>query len=234
METIGFSTGSLAHADFRAALALLEGHAIGAVELSALRNAELGPLLDAIPHLDLTRYQHLSIHAPSAYRIDEECAIAAMLAPWAARGWTIVVHPDTIRNVRCWAPLGSRLSVENMDVRKRCGRTTNELRAIFRELPEASFCLDLAHARQIDPSMGEVARLIDAFGNRLSHLHLSELDARSRHMPMSRAAAQAYETVAHRIPMDVPIIIESEVGPAEIEAELEHCLRALGRDAALV
>lgn len=234
METIGFSTGSLARSDFAAALQMLEPYATGAVELSALRARELRPLLAAIPHLDLSAYHHVTLHGPSAFSAAEEREVAGLLAPWAAQGWTVVIHPDSIRDFRLWAGFGPCLSIENMDARKPCGRTAGELRAVFARLPDASFCLDLAHAWQLDPSMREAARLLDAFGERLSHVHVSELDAQSRHVRLSEAGVHAYETVASLIPLSTPVIIESPVGAGQIEAELERCLRATGRAAALV
>lgn len=233
METIGFSTGSLARSDFRGALGVLREHPVGAVELSALRSHELRPLLAAIPHLDLSRYSHVSIHAPSAFAADKEREVAALLAPWAARGWSVVVHPDAIRDFGLWAELGPGLSIENMDVRKPCGRSTGELEAIFARLPDASFCFDIAHAWQLDPSMREAARLLDVFGERLSHVHLSELDARSRHVRLSDAGLRAFQPLASMISPDVPVIIESEVTAPEVGSELEICLRVMGRELAI-
>jgi sugar phosphate isomerase/epimerase len=234
METIGFSTGSLARSEFRAALDVLSEHPVGAVELSALRSHELRPLLAALPHLDLSRYSHVSIHAPSASTADEEREIAALLAPWAADGWTIVVHPDVIRDFHPWAEFGAGLSIENMDVRKPCGRSTDELEAIFARLPDASFCFDIAHAWQFDPSMREAARLFDVFGDRLSHVHLSELDARSRHVRLSDAGVRAFQPLASLISPDVPVIIESAVNAWEVTSELGMCLMAMGRELAVV
>ena len=53
MRPIGFSTGALALGDFRSALAMLVPHSVKAVELSALRDKELMPLMAALPSLDL-------------------------------------------------------------------------------------------------------------------------------------------------------------------------------------
>jgi hypothetical protein len=103
------------------------------------------------------------------------------------------------------------------------------MRAVFNRLPEASFCLDLAHARQCDPSMGEAVRLLHDFGERITQVHLSELNAQSRHVRLSEAAAAEFERVAPLIPLHVPVIIESPVQAFEMAAELELCLRAMGR-----
>jgi hypothetical protein len=53
MRSIGFSTGALALGDFRRGLTLLAGRGVRAVELSALREAELPGLMAALDELDL-------------------------------------------------------------------------------------------------------------------------------------------------------------------------------------
>lgn len=233
METIGFSTGALARSDVHAAFGLLAYRGTGAVELSALRAHELRPLLQAIPALDLGGYAHLSVHAPSAFPASQEREIAAALLPLARRGWLVVVHPDTLRDFRVWGRFGDRLCIENMDERKPVGRTVPELEAVFARLPRASFCFDVAHARQLDPAMEQAARLLEAFGDRLAEVHVSELDAHSRHVRLSPAGVRACRAVAGLIPPQVPAIIEAPVRPHEIGAELQASLRALGRDAAV-
>jgi len=229
MEMIGFSTGSLARSDVHAALALLQDHPTGCVELSALRMHELAPLLRCLPDLPLRRYEWISIHAPSAFTAAEEREIAADLLAVAARGWLIVLHPDAIHDFSVWAPFGDRLAIENMDRRKRGGRTVEELRPVFARLPDASFCFDVAHARQCDTSMTEAFRLLDSFGDRLAEVHVSELDAHSRHVRLSRMAVRAYLEVAGLIPLHVPVVIEAPVRPHEIEDELMASLEAVGR-----
>jgi hypothetical protein len=236
METIGYSTGSVAWSDVPAALRILEPYAPGAIELSALRTHELAPLLELIPEIlidGLEGYQHISVHAPSAFTASEEADIAAALLRVANRGWLVVLHPDTIHDHRLWEAFGDRLCIENMDIRKPIGRTVEELRPVFARLPEASFCFDLAHARQFDPSMREAARLLHAFGERLEEVHVSELDAHSRHVRLSRSGIQACLEIAELIPLHVPVIIEAPVGPNEIDAELAASLEALGRAVAV-
>lgn len=229
MERIGFSTGSLARSDVHGALRLLRGHDTSAIELSALRTHELIPLLRAVPELSLHAYGHVSVHAPSAFTAAEEREIATALLPAAKRGWLIVLHPDTIHDFDVWAAFGHHLAIENMDRRKPVGRTVEELRPIFARLPHASFCFDVAHARQCDPSMVEACRLLEAFGDRLAEVHVSELDAHSRHVRLSRAGVRASREVASLIPRHVPAIIEAPVRVHEIEDELLASLEALGR-----
>lgn len=229
MGGIGFSTGSVAKSDVIRALRLLRAHDTAAVELSALRTHELAPLLRAIPHLGLEGYEHVSVHAPSAFSAADEPGIAAALLPLARRGWLVIVHPDTLHNHGLWRAFGRRLAIENMDRRKPVGRTVQELWPVFHHLPEASFCLDLAHALQCDATLGEAGRLLSAFDGRLAEVHVSELDSQSRHVRLTRAGIEAYQALAELIPLNVPAIIEAPAQPHEIAAELEASLVALGR-----
>lgn len=229
MGGIGFSTGAIAKSDVAGALRLLRPFATDAIELSALRAHELAPLVASIPHLPLHGYRHISVHAPSAFAAHHEHDIARALLPVARRGWRVVLHPDAIRDPRAWGAFDDRLCIENMDRRKPVGRTVRELRPVFAQLPRASFCFDVAHAWQCDPSMNQAARLLDAFGDRLAEVHVSELDAASRHVRLSEASIEAYGQFAELIPIHVPVIIEAPVQPHEIDAELEASLQALGR-----
>ena len=155
MRPIGFSTGALAYADFRRALRMIEGKPVRAVELSALRQAELIPLLQAIPSLDLAGFGYISIHAPSQFDPNCESALWEKIATQVPREWAIVVHPDAISDFGLWRQLGASVCIENMDKRKPSGRSARELVEVFTQLPDATFCFDIGHARQFDPTMTE-------------------------------------------------------------------------------
>jgi hypothetical protein len=224
---IGFSTGALALSDFGAALEMLAGKDVRAIELSALRVTELQPLLSAIPTLDLRQFQVVSVHAPSTFSRLEEPAIVEAMLDVARRGWPVVVHPDAVYDWERWAALGSNLLVENMDKRKPVGRTAQELAPIFGRVPQARLCFDIAHARQYDGSMTEAYRILKTFGTRVAQVHISEVSSRSAHERISRYAAIAFRKVARLIPPDVPVIIESRVTPDQIESEIEMARSAL-------
>jgi sugar phosphate isomerase/epimerase len=66
-----------------------------------------------------------------------------------------------------------------MDDRKPTGRIADEREAFFAELPEAGFCLDVAHAWSIDPTMNVARELLDRFRSRLRQVHLSSLSGGS-------------------------------------------------------
>ncbi|WP_437289413.1 hypothetical protein [Sorangium sp. So ce406] len=227
MRPIGYSTGALALSDVERALAMLEGSSATAVELSALRISELRPLLRLLGSLDLSRYQYVSFHAPSRFGAAEERAVADAMAEVAALGWLVVLHPDTLHDLGAWRQLGGLLAIENMDKRKRTGRTVEELAAFFDALPEASFCFDVGHAHQVDRTMTEAHFLVKAHRARLRQLHVSEVNAGSRHDALSQSAAHAFQRVAAHVPGDAALILEAPASPADLERQMAIASAAL-------
>src|ERR1035441_299956 len=152
MRLFGYSTGAIALGDFARALEVLSRYDFDAVELSALRISEVEPLISALPSLNLSRYKYISFHAPSSFSEGEEEHLIWLLSKLPA-DWPIVLHPDAIYSPLRWQAISHRLAIENMDRRKNTGRTVSELGRFFEAMPEARMCLDLGHARQVDPSM---------------------------------------------------------------------------------
>ncbi len=221
MRHIGFSTGALALGDFRAALRMLQGKPCDAVELSALRQAELAPLVEAIDTLALEQFASVSFHAPSKIDPQFERHAVDLLRRVAQRQWIIVLHPDAITDFALWAGFGPFLALENMDKRKPIGRYVNELATFFERLPEASFCFDIGHARQVDPSMAEAELILRHFRHRLRVLHVSEVNSQSKHDPLSLGGILAFRKVTHLIPDEITVIIESKVSEQQITDEVE-------------
>ena len=233
MRCIGFSTGALAKNDFRKALQMLSGKNVSAVELSALRQDELVPLVEQLDDLDLNTFKYVSFHAPSAMEPSFEPLALELLLQVAARKWPIVVHPNAMYNPPEWRRLGSCLCIENMDKRKPIGQTAKDLAEIFETVPDASLCFDIGHARQVDPTMSEASAILHRFRNRIRQLHVSEVNTQSKHDPLSFESILAFHKVSHLVPADVPIILESKVEESEINGEIESALNSLSADNAL-
>lgn len=220
MRPIGYSTGAVALGDFRLALDQLHGKPFTAVELSAIRMAELPALIEALPVLDLRQFDYIALHAPSSFRLDQEREIARLLLD-TPRAYKIILHPDAIHEPANWTAFEDRIALENMDRRKSTGRTVNELSQWFEALPFAGFCLDLAHAQQVDTTMTEAYLLIKAFGDRLCQAHISQLDSASHHHPLTMSSIRAFSELAWLLPRELPFIIESRVSAQELEEEAE-------------
>jgi len=226
---IGFSTGALALSDFQVGLAMNQAAGLNAVELSALRETEVAGLLAAIDGMPPQRLDFVSFHAPSSLQRISDKELIQQLQPIFDRGWPVIVHPDIIRDFDIWASLGSRILLENMDQRKPIGRNARELRQLFVRLPEAGLCFDIAHARQVDPTMSIAVEILTEFSDRLAELHISEVDSGSRHVAISQLAMKSYQRISSLIPEHVPVIIESMICEADIPGEVEVVRASLRR-----
>jgi hypothetical protein len=182
-----------------------------AVELSALSLRELPGLIDFLAGVGGWPFEYTSVHAPSkGLEAIEDAELVSMLAelpPWID---AIVVHPDTMRDVRAFRRLGRTLVLENMDARKPSGRTAAELAPLWDVLPEAGLCFDIAHAKAVDPALVAGAEILARFGHRLRHVHLSSLDAGSHHVPLTEADEAQFATLLAQC-RDVPWILEAEL-----------------------
>ncbi|HCG01541.1 MAG TPA: hypothetical protein DEV93_13465 [Chloroflexi bacterium] len=178
-----------------------------AVELSALGGNELGSLIEYLGTKPKLPFRYVSVHAPVKNRqLDDTDTVRLMstLPLWVR---SIVTHPDAIQNIGPYRALKTRLVLENMDRRKSTGRYVAEIQACFDELPEAGFCLDVAHARSIDPTMSVAHQLLDRFRSRLRQVHVSSL-VNGRHVPLTRDDEDAFGRVLARC-RDVPWILEA-------------------------
>lgn len=227
MRPIGFSTGALAHGDFRRALGMLQGKAVPVLELSALRDHEVTELMSSLRRLELSGFSYVSVHAPSRFAKMSETEVVEVLRPCIEMGIPVIAHPDALRDPRAWAAFGHLLCIENMDNRKPTGRTADELEPFFEALPEAGFCFDVAHARQVDGTMIEARALLRRYGDRLRQVHFSEIDAAGRHFGLSILSVRAAQRIAHLIPESIPIVLESPVDAASIDRELQLAQEAL-------
>ena len=142
-------------------------------------------------------FRYVSVHAPVKNREQDESATIAMLDGLPLWVRSIVAHPDALSDLVRYRALGTRLVLENMDNRKSTGRVANEMESFFEELPDAGFCLDVAHVRSIDPTMDAAHELLDRFRSRLRQVHLSSLDD-GRHVPLTEDDEELFAEVLNR------------------------------------
>ena len=178
-----------------------------AVELSALSGDELPGLVRYLLRKPRLPFRYVSVHAPVKHQGLEESALVQQLAELPVWVRSIVAHPDGISAAGAFRPLGTRLVLENMDDRKNTGRTADEIEAFFKKLPDAGFCLDVAHAWSIDPTMAVAHELLDRFRSRLRHVHLSSLSD-GHHFPVASDDESLFAEVLDRC-RDVPWILEA-------------------------
>lgn len=179
-----------------------------ACELAALSEPELPGLVAWLLERPSLPFTYLSLHAPSKQRALPEAELVALLAQAAPRVDAIVLHPDVIEDHATWRTLGRALVLENMDPRKDDGQTADSLQRHFDALPEAGLCLDVAHAYAVDPTLREGHEILDRFGGRLRHLHVSALDGGNHHIPLDVTHEQLIAPLLQRC-RDVPWILEA-------------------------
>ena len=75
-------------------------------------------------------------------------------------------------------------------------------------LPNARLCFDIAHAKAVDASLDEDRAILDRFASRLSHVHLSSLDDRHKHVPLTPEDQSLFSGLLSRCP-DVPWILDA-------------------------
>lgn len=208
--TIGLSTGALKtlRGDWPRLVEAARGSGDAAVELAALSEPEFQDLLSYLSSRGVPDFGTVSVHAPTKHRRLTEEGLTERLRQAPSKIDWFVVHPDLIDDPAHYRRLGSRLVIENMDPRKSTGRTAAELEDVFSQLPEAGFCLDLAHARAVDPSMDEAERLLRCFAGRLRQVHLSSLDESGHHVPLRADDLLSFTPLLRRC-RHVPWLFES-------------------------
>lgn len=228
MRRIGFSTGAISRGDITLGVSVHSSlrHG-GAIELSALREPELDDLVASADRLDLSRYRAVSVHAPARFTREQESSVVRRLSALPPQ-WLLVLHPDSIHDAEAWRSLEQRLAIENMDQRKPTGRTVEELEQWFEQLPGARFCLDVAHARHVDPSGSLLSALVERFESRLAEIHVSGMGADASHQAVGLTATRDLETLARDIGADVAVIIESVVDLDRLQEEIDTVAHSLG------
>jgi hypothetical protein len=179
-----------------------------AIELSALSEPELPSLASFLESGHSLPFRYISIHGPSKDLQGDEERLVAELGKVARYANAIVMHPDTINDPIIFRTLGNKLLLENMDARKELGQNREELEPFFAELPDAGFCLDVPHAWSVDPTMEVAGELLDSFGGRLRHVHLSSLSADLHHVPLTVDDEVLFRSTLERC-LDVPWIFEA-------------------------
>ena len=220
---VGHSTRALDRHDVDRAVTAALAAGGNIVELSALDEADLDPVLAASRGFARRAFRRLSIHAPARGRQLPESELVGRLA---CAGVPVVVHPEVIGDPEPWRLLGRRLLVENTDGRT-TGRpsTPSDLVEIFAELPDAGFCLDVSHALHAG-GLEVVDELAVVLAPRLDQLHAGcgcGCDAEER---LGDDVLRALMRVLPRAGRPLPIIIERPCSSAAAAMAQVYAVRA--------
>jgi hypothetical protein len=215
---IGYSTGAFSHHNVCLAADTLRQNSIDTIELSALREHELLPLIYLFDSLGLESFKTISFHAPSKLNQMNEEQLTNVLQIPASRGWNIIVHPQVIVNFDLWKRFGSLLCIENMDGRSYIGKTEADFEYLFDRLPNASLCFDIAHVKHFDSTLQEAKNILGHFFHKLKQMHISDISDTGHHLPLTKEVVELYKDIVERY--DVPLILESPADNIKEEMEL--------------
>lgn len=86
----------------------------------------------------------------------------------------VLIHPDQVRDFD-WAKsrYGSLLAFENMDSKKKFGKTLEEMMRVFKICPKAKWVFDVNHLYTNDKSMKSSNDFFSSLSDRLTHYHIS-------------------------------------------------------------
>jgi sugar phosphate isomerase/epimerase len=129
----------------------------------------------------------------------------------------VVVHPAAISGMGVFAPelarkyayeslaaivskateLGVSLCLENMFPRNRFGVEVGEFRDIFNRFPTLKLTLDSGHAHIGSPRGQRIMRFIEAFADRIGHIHVSDnFGKEDNHLPIGSGTIPFTKIVA--------------------------------------
>jgi hypothetical protein len=212
-RNVGIATGAyeLDRDDWAAAVARADREGWRFVELTAIRCDRLETLTEFLGQggVELDCFERVSLHAPlptpdvSARRIVDRLE-------GLPTDFDVVFHPDGFRDEPSLGRLGSRVVFENMDVQKAFGGDVDDVAAVLEALPEAGFCLDVAHVWTNDRSLRIGHDLLDRFGGRLRQVHVSGIEPDGTHRPTMAADWDLYLPLLERC-SNVPWLLEAEL-----------------------
>jgi hypothetical protein len=192
---LGIATGAweAEREDWDAAIARAARERWPYLELTAVGNSRLDALAGIDPET-LGSFERVSLHTPSRGLTAEELMAQVAALPFEP---DLILHPDVWRDESLRA-FGTRAVFENMDVNKQFGVWPPELADVFERLPDAGFCLDVAHVWTNDTSLALGHELLDAFGDRLRQLHVSGIELDGTHRETTPADLELYAPLLER------------------------------------
>lgn len=223
---LGFSTGALAKGDFKKGLTMSKSLGLFAIEYSALRYDELHALIIFLIEHNERNFEYVSLHLPSRYTVYQEVQIVQWVHYlFKTKGpINLILHPDAIKDFSLWRPFKEHLCLENMDGRKNIGKTKQELKQIFKKLPDARLCFDIGHAREIDPSMTVARDIVEEYQKKIVQIHISEVGADYKHKHISQQAHKDFIKVLELVAPSCVYIIET---PVKTIQDAENCVHEI-------
>tara|TARA_Y100000310_G_scaffold311212_1_gene357287 strand:- start:523 stop:1242 length:720 start_codon:yes stop_codon:yes gene_type:complete len=224
--TIGFSTGSLYKTKVKPiskeCFELIANTGSKAIELNCIDPNNLYELLK-IKDNDLKKFDYISLHAPAIkmfYQDNQKTKKVLDLISEINKRLDlkcIIIHPDRVIDWKIFLKYKLPLAIENMDKRKKTGKTDQSLNGFFKKT-NFKMILDINHCFTVDRSMRLTKRLIEKFQNKICQIHISGYLKNKSHYPLYITKQKnLIDPIRNR---NWPIIIESVLSnPQELKKE---------------
>jgi hypothetical protein len=188
---IGFSTGCLyrTNLSFSERLNWFKFANSNVVELNFLRKKELEEFENSSElNNSINEFEYVSIHAPTdlQYGNNENTEKVITKLKKISELYNIegiVIHPDTIIDFKVLENSGLPILIENMDSNKKWGTHPEHLEKIKQDY-NFGFVFDIQHAYEHDNEMELGKEILDVFGNKLTHIHVSGCTDKHKHWPV--------------------------------------------------
>ncbi len=235
--TIGFSNGVFyrtedSHSERISFDSMTRFYAEGeanAIELHCIDEKAIDSLICS-RDVDLHFFDFISLHAPSfVYAKNQDSKrildkIKTLVEKYKINN--LVFHTDTIIDWDVFSEyLDLPISIENMDNRKKSGRTVEDMRSIL-ERYDFGLTLDLQHCFVNDKSLQLAIDFQKEFEDRVVEYHISGFDENFLHYPLFKTKKD--QIISALLKKDIPIIIESTFDKfGEERKELEYIKKRL-------
>lgn len=241
MSQIGFSTGCLykTELDIFRSVDFFRTVGSNAIELSLADDPSIDYFLDRFKQQPefmnkIRKYNFISVHAPfKKVRYSNDSDTRNRLSKLGrivdlTGANVVVVHPNDVTDFDLLKQSGLPITLENMDSKKTCGLDVKYFEEIYRKT-DFSFVLDLKHVYEHDSSMNLALKFLEAFHQRLSHLHVSGTSEIGKHYPLYNSDNKDVISSVLKNPLcrKVPIVLEGifDGNPQIAQDELDYIRR---------
>lgn len=210
MARYGFTTGAFSFLGPDEGLAISHKWGLPIVEVSSLSEGELPLVIESVRKKAHSPMK-VSVHGPALKRQMPEEDLVQQLAGLDV---PVVMHPYIFEDVSRWRALGFNLLVENSDGRKPLGQTSQDLDALFQELPQASMCLDISHALHAG-GLPLALDLAARYRQRITQVHIGCASGQDVGTVFEPALLEACTKVLRVLPSNLRIISERIIDPQD-------------------
>ncbi len=119
----------------------------------------------------------------------------------------VIIHPNDLPKSKILNRYNFKVSTENLP--KKRNISIFDLKKILKEYPKIGLCLDVSHAYFW--SKNETGKLIKAFKDKITQIHLSGTYRKRDHQSLRKVSDDFILSIEPIFKLNVPIVIEEEI-----------------------